>query len=114
MLEERAKDDVNKLMDQQEVLSEQLMSQIKRLARENTELKNKSKLLQDENRRILLRSRKSKTKRQLNEEMTSTWRSETFYPKIERIDRKARFQNLRKLLDPTQIFTPGHRSITLR
>ena len=107
LLEERAKDDVNKLIDQQEVLSEQLMSQIKRLAKENTELKNKSKLLQDENRRILLRSRKSKTKRQLNEEMTSTWRSELFYPKIERNDTKRRFQNLRKLLDPTQIFTLG-------
>ena len=53
LLEERAKDDVNKLIDQQEVLSEQLMSQIKRLAKENTELKNKNKLLQDENRRIL-------------------------------------------------------------
>lgn len=81
LVEERARDDVNKVMDQQEVLSAQLMSQIKRLANENNELRNKNKLLQDENRRIILHSRKNNTKRQLNEKISSRLRSETFLPK---------------------------------
>eukprot|EP00944_MAST-04C_sp_MAST-4C-sp1_P001469 g1469.t1 len=109
LLEERARDDVNKLMDQQEVLSEQLMSQIKRLAKENTELKNKNKLLQDENRRILLRSRKSKAKRQLNEEMTSTWRSELLLSKDRTQRQKDKFSKFTETFGShTDLYTRYH------
>lgn len=55
ILEERARDDVIKVIDQQEVVSSQLMDQIKRLANQINILKFKNRELLDENRKMHLK-----------------------------------------------------------
>jgi hypothetical protein len=55
ILEERARDDVIKVVEQQKVVSSQLMQQIKHLVEQIDHLKNRNKLLLDENRAIHLK-----------------------------------------------------------